>query len=168
MNRLIVRLPPRVSMLAVMVVTSAPLVGVDENAKPKVSVPQADGKAAQILRASHDYVAAHSVEIEQTVEQTAHVLLDGKPVGSEQATEQTSRIEVDADKGLVRMTICDQGGADVVVIRKGNRIAMKIGSDPWAAPKGSYARIGDQLGNPFACPFPGPGQEHSPNWHYSA
>ncbi len=164
MNHFIVRLAPGVSMLAVMVVASASLVGADENAKPRVSVPEADGKAAQILRAAHEYVAARSVEIEQTAEQTARVLVDGKPLGAEQATKQTSRIEVDADKGFVRMTMRDQGGADVVVIRKGNRIAMKIGSDPWTAPKGSYARISDQLGNPFACPFPGPGEKHSPKW----
>jgi hypothetical protein len=164
MNRFIVRLSLGASMLVLMAVVSIPTAGAYENAKPKDSVPEAKDKAEQILRASHDHVAARSVEIQQTVEQTAHVLVDGKPLGSAQATKQTSSIEIDADKGLVRMTMNDQSGKDLVVIRKGDHVAMKIGSDPWTAPKGPYARIGDQLANPFACPLPKPGLEHSPRW----
>jgi hypothetical protein len=164
MNRLIVRLSLGASMLVVMAVVSVPTAAADDNAKPKVSVPKAVDKAEQILSASHDYVAAHSVEIEQTVEQTARALVDGKPLGAEQATKQTSRIEIDVNKGLVRMITVDQSGKDLVAIRKGDRIAMKIGSDPWTAPKGLYARIGDQLANPFVCPLPKPGLEHSPRW----
>jgi hypothetical protein len=164
MNRPIVRLSLGASILVVMAVVSIATAEADDHAKPQVSVPKADDKAGQILSASHDYVSAHSVEIEQTVEQTARVLVDDKPLGSEQATKQTSRIEIDANKGLVRMITKDQSGKDLVVIRKGDRIAMKIGSDPWTAPKGLYAQIGDQLANPFVCPLPKPGLEHSPRW----
>src|SRR5678816_1096571 len=80
-------------------VVSIPPVVADDNAKPKDSVPGAEDKAEQILSASHDYVATHSVEIQQTVEQTASVLVDGQPLGPSQATKQTSSIEIDADKG---------------------------------------------------------------------
>jgi len=164
MNSLIVRLSLGASMLVLVAGVSIPTVGADENAKPEDSVPKAEDKAEQILRASHDYVAARSVEIQQTVEQTARVLVDGKPLGSAQATEQSSSIEIDAAKGLVRMTTKDQSGKDLVVIRNGDHIAIKIGLDPWTAPKGPYARIGDQLANPFVCPLPKPGLEHSPRW----
>ena len=118
-----------------MAVVSIPTAAADDTMKPQVSVPKADDKAEQILRASHDYLAARSVEIEQTIEQTVRVLVDGKPMGSEQATKQTSPIEIDANKGLVRMITKDQSGKDLVVIRKGDRIAMKIGLEPWTAPK---------------------------------
>jgi hypothetical protein len=164
MNRLIVRQSFGASMVVLMAVVSLPTVEADETAKPRDSVPAAEERAEQILRASHDYVAARSVEIQQTVEQTARVLVDGNPLGSAQAIKQTSSIEIDADKGLVRMTTKDQSGKDVVVIRKGRHIAIKIGSDPWTEPRGPYARIGDQLADPFACPFPKPGLEHSPKW----
>ncbi len=164
MKSLIVRLSLGASMLVLMAVVSIPTVGADENAKPKNSVPEANDKAEQILRASHDYVATRSVEIQQTAEQTAIILVDGKPMGSPQVMKQTSSIEIDADKGLIRMTMKDQSGKDLVVIRKGDHIAMKIGSDPWTAPKGPYARLGDQLANPFACPLPKPGLENSPRW----
>jgi hypothetical protein len=153
-----------VSMLVFMAVVSIPAMGADDKTKPKDSVPGKEDKAEQILRASHDYVASRSVEIQQTVEQTSRVLVDGKPLGSTKATKQTSSIEIDADKGLVRMTTKDQSGKDLVVIRKGDHVAMKIGSDPWTAPKGPHARIGDQLANPFVCPLPKPGMEHSPRW----
>ena len=45
------------------------------------SPARAEEKAEQILKASHDYVAGRSVEIEQTVEQTSALLMDGKPAG---------------------------------------------------------------------------------------
>jgi hypothetical protein len=107
MNRLIVRQSFGASMVVLMAVVSLPTVEADETAKPRDSVPAAE-RAEQILRASHDYVAARSVEIQQTVEQTARVLVDGNPLGSAQAIKQTSSIEIDADKGLVRMTTKDQ------------------------------------------------------------
>jgi hypothetical protein len=104
------------------------------------------------------------VEIEQTVEQNARLFVDGKASGAAQTTKQTSVIEIDAGKKLVRMTTKDAGGKDVIVVRKGKRIAMKVGSDPWTTPQGPYARMGDQLANPFACPLPEPGDERSPRW----
>jgi hypothetical protein len=159
-----VRLSLWIGFLVLTAAVSIAIVGADESAKPKDSVREAEDRAEQILKASHDYVAARSVEIQQTVEQTARVLVDDKPQGSPQATKQTSCMEIDANKGLVRMTTKDQSGTDLAVIRKGDRIAMKIGSDPWTTPKGPYARIGDQLANPFACPLPKPGLQHSPRW----
>jgi len=128
------------------------------------SLARAEDKAEQLLKASHDYVAARSVAIQQTAEQTARLLVEGKPLGAAQTTKQTSTIEIDAGKQLIRMTMKDQSGTDLVVIRKGDRIAMKIGSGSWTVPKGAYARIGDQLANPFACPLPKPGEKHSPKW----
>jgi hypothetical protein len=129
-----------------------------------LSLARAEDSAEQILKASQDCVADRSVEIQQTVEQTARLLVDGKPLDAAQTTKQTSVIEIDADTKLVRMTTKDQSGKELVVIRKGKSVAMKIGSGPWTAPKGQYARIGDQLANPFACPLPKPGEEHSPKW----
>jgi hypothetical protein len=128
------------------------------------SPAKVEDRAELILRASHDCVAAHSVEIEQTVEQTARLLVDGKPSGAAQTTKQTSVIEIDAGKKLVRMTTKDAGGKELIVLRKGKRIAMKAGSGPWTAPKGPEARLGDQLANPFACPLPRAGDENSPKW----
>lgn len=157
MNRRIIRLAIGASMSVLMAVASIATVDADETTK-------VENTAEKILRASHDYVAVRSFEIKQMVEQTARVLADGKPSDSVQTTKQTSTIEVDADKGLVRMTMKDPSGKDLIVIRKGSRIAMKIGSEPWTAPKGPYARIGDQLGNPFACPLLKHGQENSPKW----
>src|SRR5262249_44483061 len=104
------------------------------------------------------------LEIEQTVEQAATVLANGKPVGSPQTTKQTSTIEVDVAKMLIRMTTKDPNGKDLVVIRKGDRIAMKVGSGAWTIPTGQYAQMADQLGNPFACPLPKSGEAHSPRW----
>lgn len=124
----------------------------------------ADDQAEQLLKASHDYVATRSVEIQQTVEQTTRISMDGKPAGDARTTKQSSLIEIDAGKQIMRLTTKDQSGKELVVIRQGKNIAMKIGSEPWTAPQGQYARIGDQLANPFACPLPQSGKEQSPRW----
>jgi hypothetical protein len=129
-----------------------------------LSPARAEDQADKLLAASQDCVAAHSVEIRQTVEQTTRLLVDGKPPGISQTTEQTSVIEIDAAHKVVRMTTKDQSGKEVVVLRQGKRLAMKLGAGPWTAPQGPYARLGDQLANPFACPLPKPGEKHSPRW----
>jgi hypothetical protein len=119
--------------------------------------------ADHIVRASHDCVAATSVELQQTVEQTTRVLVPGKPAVVLPATKQTSVIEIDARNNLVRLTTKD-GGQELVVIRKGNRVAMKIGAGPWTKPQGKYARVGAQFASPFACPLPKRGDKQSPKW----
>jgi hypothetical protein len=129
-----------------------------------LSVVGAEDRAEQILRASQDYVAARSVEIRQAVEQTSAVFIDGKPSGPPQSTKQTSVIEIDAGKMVVRLTTKDQSGNDLEVLRKGDRIALKVGAGPWMVPAGPYAQMGEQLANPFACPLPKAGQENSPRW----
>jgi hypothetical protein len=126
------------------------------------SLACAEDNAEQILRISHNYVAAHSVEIQQTAEQAAFVLVEGKPQEASQTTKQISVIEIDVGNNLVRLTTRDQG-KEIVVMRKGKNIAIKIGSGPWTRPQGPYARIGDQLANPFACPLP-KDEKHSPKW----
>jgi hypothetical protein len=128
-----------------------------------LALASTDNDAAQILEASQVCVAAHSVELQQTIEQTARLLADGKPPVDVPTKKQTSVIEIDAGKKLIRMTTKEQG-EELVVIRRGNRIAMKIGSGPWTKPQGPYARMGEQLANPFACPLPKPQDQHSPKW----
>ncbi len=64
----------------------------------------------------------------------------------------------------MRLTQKDEDGKDLIVLRKGDRLAMKIGSGPWTAPHGRYAQMGKQLANPFACPLPKPGDARSPKW----
>ncbi|HLJ95156.1 MAG TPA: hypothetical protein VKU02_18410 [Gemmataceae bacterium] len=128
------------------------------------ALARAEDQADQILRASHDYVSSHSVEIQQTIEQTMHLVTDGKPAGSPQTTKQTSVLEIDAGKGIMRLTTRGQDGKDLVVIRKGDRVAMKIGSGPWTVPTGPYAQMREQMANPFACPLPKSTEKDSPRW----
>jgi hypothetical protein len=123
----------------------------------------AEEDAEIILRASHDYGAAHSFELQETAEQKGRILVPGKPPLDLPSTKETKVIDVDAANQLVRMTAKDQG-KDVIVIRKGQSAAMRIGSGSWTKPQGPYARMGDQLANPFACPLPKRGEKQSPKW----
>jgi hypothetical protein len=128
-----------------------------------VAAAWAEEDAEIILRASHDYVAAHSFQLQETAEQKGRLLVPGKPPLDLPSTKQTKGIVVDAENQLVRMTMKDQG-KDVVIIRKGQNAAMKIDSGSWTKPQGPYARMGDQLANPFACPLPKRGEKPSPKW----
>jgi hypothetical protein len=127
------------------------------------SAVRAADKTEPLLQAAEDYLAAHSVEIEQTAEETARVFVDGKPIAVPQTITHRSVIEIDAGRHLIRMTTKDDSGKELVILRKGKAVAMKIGSGPWTAPEGRYAHMGDMLANPFACPPPGSG-ENSPKW----
>jgi hypothetical protein len=123
----------------------------------------ADEDAEKIINASHECVSGRSFERRDTAEQKARLLIPGKPPMEVPSTKQTSIFEVDTANKLVRMTVKDKG-KDVVVIRQGKKSAMKIDTDPWSKPQGPYARMDDQLANPFACPLPKKGDKDSPKW----
>lgn len=123
----------------------------------------AEDDAETILRVSHDYVAAHSFELQETTEQKGRLLIPGKPPNDVPSTKKTSVIEVDFGNQLVRMVTKDKG-KDVILLRKGKDVAMKRGSNPWEKPQGPFAHMGDQMANPFACPLPKRGEKQSPKW----
>lgn len=124
---------------------------------------RAEDDAETILRASQDYVAAHSFELQETAEQKGRLLVPGEPAQDVPSTKRTAVIEVDAANRLVRMITKDKG-QDVILLRKGKDVAMKLGSNPWEKPQGPFARMGDQMANPFACPLPKSGEKQSPRW----
>ena len=125
---------------------------------------RAEEEADRLIRASRDFViSAASVEICQAVEQTVTVTIDGKVVAPERAQTQTSNIEIDAKAGVVRMVTKDTQGQNLAVIRDDDRVAVKIGDNPWQHPSGPYANLAKNLARPFACELPGPGEE-SPRW----
>jgi hypothetical protein len=128
-----------------------------------VADARAQEVAEKILSASNDFVSSRSFEREETVEQKSRLLMADKTPLDLPSSKQTSVIEVDAANLLVRLTTKDQG-KDLLVIRKGNSVAMKLGSGSWTKPQGPYARLGDQLANPFACPLPKRGGKQSPKW----
>jgi hypothetical protein len=124
---------------------------------------RAEDSAEEVLRSAHAFVAAHSVQLRQTAEQTGRLLVPGKPPVDIPTKKQTSVIEIDNANKVIRMTTKDLGKA-LVVIRTEKGIAMKIGAEPWAKPAGRYASMAAQLANPFACPLPTPGASQSPKW----
>ncbi len=124
---------------------------------------RAEDDAETVLRASQDYVAAHSFELQEIAEQKGRLLVPGKPAQDTPSTKRTSMIEVDVVNQLVQMITKDKG-QDVILLRKGKGVAMKLGSNAWEKPQGPFARMGDQMANPFACPLPKSGEKQSPRW----
>src|SRR5690348_15946245 len=90
-----------------------------------------DAAGDRMIETSHAVVAAlPSFQIKQTMDQRAVLVVNGKPMGSENGSKQTSTIEVDTVHGLARMTAKNPDGWDLVAIRSGRNIALKLGSQP--------------------------------------
>ncbi len=133
---------------------------------PARSIPP-DAAADKLIETSHAAIAAlPSFEIKQTVEQKAALVLNGKPAGPENGSKQVSTIEVDTVHGLARLTAKNPDGWELVALRSGSSVALKLGANGWEKPSGQYANIKDQLVNPFACPLPKPGAA-SPHWEFA-
>lgn len=135
---------------------------------PAGAHPQADAEGDRLIQASQAVTAASpSFEIRQTLEQRAVVVVDGKRVDAPKTAPQVSLIEVDLAHDLMRLTTHEPGGREVIAIRRGGRVAIKLGSELWQVPAGPYVAVTAQLVNPFACPLPVPGPG-SPRWQVTA
>lgn len=114
---------------------------------------RADEDAGKLADTAWDGVSATAVEIEQTGEMTVRRIVDGTPAPTGfpmPVPKSLSRI--DPVHSICELTTAGADGKQVIVLRKGKAVAMKIGSGPWGPPGGPYAQMGAALANPFVCP----------------
>jgi hypothetical protein len=84
-----------------------------------------------------------------TTEQSAAVIAGQNRM---QQPPQTSvvQIEIDMTKHLARNTSKVQG-QDFIMLKQGEKAAMKLGTGPWEIPTGPYENIAKDMGNLFVC-----------------
>jgi hypothetical protein len=124
--------------------------------------------AEELVLKSHQFVAdASSFEIIQTEVDTMKPLVNGKPADAGMSTTNTSVIRVLNGKPMtVELTTQEPSGRELRVLRRGDHVVMKLGSEPWQIPTGEYAKLKEQMAQPFACPLPH-GGSNSPRWKVS-
>jgi hypothetical protein len=60
------------------------------------------------------------------------------------------QIEIDMPKHLARQTSKFQG-QDFIMLKQGDKAAMKLGTGPWEIPTGPYENMAKDMGNLFVC-----------------
>lgn len=127
------------------------------------SLTPSDGESL-ILRSQEFVSNARSFELVQTQVTKTTPLATGQPASSSVSQTNTSILRVvNGDPMVVEMTTRDASGRTLRVIRRGDRVVMKLGSDPWQVASGPYAQLKEHLANPYACPLPRAGSD-SPKW----
>ena len=114
-----------------------------------------DTRGDELISRSHQAIAAlPSFQIKQTMEQDTTLLQNGKPTGQPIHSAQVTILDIDMSNGLVQMVTTQPNGSEMRVLRRADRAVIKLGDAPWQEPTGPFARIKEQLANPFACPLP--------------
>jgi len=73
-------------------------------------------------------------------------------------------IEIDLAKHLARQT-STAFGQELIMIKRGDKAAMKLGSGPWQLPAGQYEQIAKDMGNLFVCEIETPeDKSNAPDW----
>ena len=94
----------------------------------------------------------------------SNALIVGQERKEQEPQTTVTQIEIDMPKLLARLTATVQG-KEVVVLKQGERAAMKLGSGPWEIPSGPYESMIKGMGNVFQCEVETPEtKENAPVW----
>lgn len=98
-----------------------------------------------------------------TSEQTV-VLIQGVKRVEQKAQKTVTTIEIDTSKALARQTSTIQGQS-LILLRQGEKAAMKLGDGPWRAPSEPFIAAARDVGNLFVCEIETPeDKQNAPNW----
>jgi hypothetical protein len=96
--------------------------------------------------------------------QVSNALIVGHERKEQEPQTTVTQIEIDMPRLLVRFTGTVQG-KEVVVLKHGERAAMKLGSGPWEIPSGPYETMIKGMGNVFQCEIETPEtKQTAPVW----
>lgn len=124
----------------------------------------AEESARELLDKARDVAAsAPAFRRVDTSEQSAVLLAGGRRMPQPPQTNVVT-IEVDMMNLLARQTASVQG-KELVMLKQGEKAAMKLGSGQWEAPNGPYEQMAKDMGNLFVCENETPEtKENAPVW----
>jgi hypothetical protein len=124
----------------------------------------AEQSARALLDKARDYVAsAPTMRRVDTTEQSIAAIVDQRRVEQGPQTNVVT-IEIDRSKLLVRQTAMIEG-KPLIMLKQGEKAAMKLGAGPWEIPSGPYENLARDLGNLFVCETEAPETEkNAPTW----
>jgi hypothetical protein len=140
----------RCAFTAWLVLTSMPILG--------------EESARKLLDKARDAVAsAPAFRRLDTGEQSAVLIVGGRRMPQPPQTNVLA-IEIDMLKLLARQTTTVQG-KQLVMLKQGEKAAMKLGSGLWETPSGPYEQMAKDMGNLFVCEKETPEtKENAPVW----
>ncbi|MEI7732109.1 MAG: hypothetical protein WCO56_21220 [Verrucomicrobiota bacterium] len=125
-------------------------------------------QAAQSARALLDKARERAISVPafrrvDTTEQSATAIVGQNRVPQTPQTNVVT-IEVDLTKTLARQTTTF-GGQQLIMLKQGEKAAMKMGDASWQVPAGVFANLAKDLGNLFVCEKETPEtKENAPVW----
>jgi hypothetical protein len=124
----------------------------------------AEQSARALLDKARDYVAsAPTIRRVDTSEQSIAAIVDQRRVEQEPQTNVVT-IEIERSKLLARQTAAIQG-KPLIMLKQGEKAAMKLGAGPWEIPTGPFENMAKDMGNLFVCEVETPESEkNAPTW----
>jgi hypothetical protein len=115
------------------------------------SIPAlAEYSARELLDKARDKAASEPLlrRIDTTEQSTA--VIAGQNRMQQPPQTNVVQIEIDMARHLARNTSKVQG-QDFIMLKQGEKAAMKLGTGPWEIPTGPYENLAKDMGNLFVC-----------------
>jgi hypothetical protein len=129
------------------------------------SIPAlAEYSARELLDKARDKAASEPLlrRIDTTEQSTA--VIAGQNRMQQPPQTNVVQIEIDLTRHLARQTSTFQG-KEFIMLKEGEKAAMKTGSGPWEIPSGPYENMAKDMGNLFVCEIETPEtQKNAPTW----
>jgi hypothetical protein len=129
------------------------------------SIPAwAEFSARELLDKTQAKAAAEPVlKRIDTNEQSSVVIAGGQRL-EQPPQKSVLQIEIDQTRRLVRHSTTIQG-KEFVMLKQGDKAAMKTGDGPWEIPTGQYEQMAKDMGNLFVCEMETPeDKKNAPAW----
>jgi len=120
--------------------------------------------ARELLDKARDYLAsAPPLRRIDTIQDSVALVVGQRRIEQEPQTNVVT-IEIDMSRHLARQTTTVQG-QELVMLKQGEKAAMKLGSGPWEIPSRPYENLAKDMGNLFVCEIETPEtKENAPVW----
>ncbi len=115
------------------------------------SIPAlAEYSARELLDKTRDKAASESMLRRIDTSEQSSVVISGQNRMQQPSQTNVVQIEIDMAKHLARNTSKVQG-QDFIMIKQGDKAAMKLGAGAWEIPTGPYENMAKDMGNLFVC-----------------
>jgi hypothetical protein len=115
------------------------------------SIPAlAEYSARELLDKARDKAASEPMLRRIDTSEQSSAAITGQNRTQQPPQTNVVQIEIDLSKHLARNT-CKVQGQDFIMLKQGDKAAMKLGTGPWEIPTGPYENIAKDMENLFVC-----------------
>jgi hypothetical protein len=115
------------------------------------SIPaQAEYSARELLDKARDKTASEPLLRRIDTSEQSSAAITGQNRMQQPPQTNVVQIEIDMARHLARQTFNVQG-QEIIMLKQGDKAAMKLGTGPWEIPTGPFENIAKNMGNLFVC-----------------